>query len=56
VIGPLTAGIVAVGVSLFSGYAHPWLLLVFVIVWCGMQDYAVSIHPALVIAEAPALG
>jgi predicted PurR-regulated permease PerM len=58
VIGPLAAGVVAIGVSLFSGYAHPWLLLVFVLVWRGIQDYAttplvmargIEIHPALVI-------
>jgi predicted PurR-regulated permease PerM len=58
VIGPLTAGVVAVGVSLFAGYAHPWLLAGFVLLWRGVQDYATSplimgrgidIHPALVI-------
>jgi predicted PurR-regulated permease PerM len=58
VVGPLTAGIVVVGVSLFSGYAHPWGLLAFVLVWRGIQDYAASplimgrgidIHPSLVI-------
>ena len=58
VLGPLAAGVVAVGVSLFSGYAHPWLLAVFVLVWRGIQDYGTSplvmargieIHPALVV-------
>ena len=58
VIGPLAAGVVAIGVGLFSGYAHPWLLVVFVLVWRGVQDYGTSplvmgrgieIHPALVI-------
>lgn len=58
VIGPLTAGVVAIGVSLFAGYAHPWLLVVFILVWRGIQDYGISplimgrgidIHPALVI-------
>ncbi len=58
VVGPLTAGVVAIGVSLFSGYNHPWLLAVFVLVWRGIQDYGTSplimargieIHPALVI-------
>ncbi len=58
VIGPLTAGVVAIGVSLFSGYAYPWLLAVFVVVWRVIQDYGssplimgrgVEIHPALVI-------
>ena len=57
-VGPLTAGVVAIGVSLFSGYNHPWLLAVFVLVWRGIQDYGTSplimargieIHPALVI-------
>ncbi len=58
VIGPLTAGLLAIGVSLFGGYAHPWLLAAFVLVWRGIQDYAcvplimgrgIEIHPALVI-------
>jgi predicted PurR-regulated permease PerM len=58
VVGPLTAGIVAIGVSLFGGYAHPWLVVAFVLVWRGIQDYAlaplimgrgIDIHPALVI-------
>lgn len=58
VVGPLTAGVVVVGVCLFTGYGHPWLLVVFVLVWRGIQDYALSplimgrgidIHPALVI-------
>lgn len=58
VIGPLAAGVIAIGVGLFSGYAHPWLLAVFVLVWRGIQDYGTSplvmgrgieIHPALVI-------
>jgi len=58
VIGPLAAGVVSIGVSLFSGYAHPWLLPVFVLVWRGIQDdgtsplvmaRSIEIHPALVI-------
>jgi predicted PurR-regulated permease PerM len=58
VIGPLIAGIGVVGVGLFSGYAHPWALFLFVLVWRGIQDYAASplimgrgidLHPALVI-------
>jgi predicted PurR-regulated permease PerM len=65
VIGPLTAGVVAVGVSLFGGYAHPWLLAGFVLVWRGIQDYAcvplvmgrgIEIHPALVIVGVLAGG
>jgi predicted PurR-regulated permease PerM len=58
VIGPLTAGMVAMGVSLFAGYDHPWLLVVFILVWRGIQDYGMSplimgrgidLHPGLVI-------
>jgi len=65
VVGPLTAGILAVGVSLFGGYAHPWLLVGFVLVWRGIQDYVcvplimgrgIEIHPALVIAGVLAGG
>ena len=65
VIGPLTAGVLAIGVSLFGGYAHPWLLAAFVLVWRGIQDYAcvplimgrgIEIHPALVIVGVLAGG
>ena len=58
VVGPLAAGVIVVGVSVFSGYAHPWLLIAFVLLWRGIQDYGTSplvmgrgveIHPALVI-------
>jgi len=58
VIGPLTAGLLTVGVSLFAGYPHPWLLALFLLVWRVIQDYGISplvmargieIHPALVI-------
>jgi predicted PurR-regulated permease PerM len=58
VIGPLTAGIVTIGVSLFAGYPHPWLLALFLLVWRVIQDYGISplvmargieIHPALVL-------
>lgn len=65
VIGPLTAGVVAIGVSLFAGYAHPGLLALFVLVWRGVQDYGfvplimgrgIEIHPALVIVGVLAGG
>lgn len=58
IVGPLTAGVIVVGVALFSGYAHPWLLAAFVLVWRGIQDYlssplvmgrGIEIHPAVVI-------
>jgi predicted PurR-regulated permease PerM len=65
VIGPLTAGVLAIGVSLFGGYGHPWLVAAFVVVWRGIQDYAcvplvmgrgIEIHPALVIVGVLAGG
>ena len=58
VVGPLAAAILVVGVCLFTGYAHPWWIVVFLVVWRGIQDYAASplvmgrgidLHPALVI-------
>jgi len=58
VVGPLAAGVIVVGVSFFTGYGHPWLLVVFVLLWRGVQDYVTSplvmargveIHPSLVI-------
>jgi len=58
IVGPLTAGVIVVSVALFSGYAHPWLLVVFVLGWRGIQDYVssplvmgrgIEIHPAVVI-------
>jgi predicted PurR-regulated permease PerM len=65
VVGPLTAGVVAIGVCLFAGYDHPWLLALFILVWRLIQDYAVNplvmargidIHPALVIVGVLAGG
>lgn len=44
--------------SLLAGYDHPWLLVVFILVWRGIQDYGMSplimgrgidLHPGLVI-------
>ena len=58
VVGPLTAGVIVVAVSLISGFAHPWLLVGFLVLWRGAQDYVTSplimssgveLHPALVI-------
>jgi predicted PurR-regulated permease PerM len=58
VVGPLVAGVIVVSVGLFSGYSHPWLLLLFVVLWRFVQDYVTSplvmrhgveIHPAVVI-------
>ena len=64
-VGPLTAGVLAIGVSLFGGYAHPWLLAGFVLLLRGIQDNVcvplikgrgIEIHPALVIAGVLAGG
>jgi len=58
VVGPITAGITIVSVALFSGFAHPWLLALFIVIWRLVQDYVssphimgrgVELHPGLVI-------
>jgi predicted PurR-regulated permease PerM len=58
ILGPLSAGVIAVSVAVFSGYPHPWLVLLFVIGWRGIQDYVsspivmghgIELHPAVVI-------
>ncbi len=65
ILGPLTAGVLVVGVALVAGYGHPWLLAGFVLLWRGVQDYGSSplimgrgaeLHPALVIAGVLAGG
>jgi predicted PurR-regulated permease PerM len=65
VVGPLVAGIVVIGVSVFAGFEHPWLLVAFVILWRFVQDYVTSplvmgrgveIHPALIIGGVIAGG
>jgi len=58
VLGPLVAGVIVIAVALFSGFSHPWLLALFILVWRLTQDYVssplimgrgVELHPALVI-------
>ena len=58
VVGPAAAGITVVSVALFSGFEHPWLLALFILIWRLVQDYVssplimgrgVELHPALVI-------
>jgi predicted PurR-regulated permease PerM len=58
VVGPIAAGLTVVSVALFSGFAHPWLLALFILVWRLVQDYVssplimgrgVELHPGLVI-------
>jgi len=57
-VGPVAAGITIVSVALFSGFAHPWLLALFILLWRFTQDYVssplimgrgVELHPGLVI-------
>ena len=56
--GPLAAGALVMVVALVSGYPHPLLLFLFIIVWRGIQDYVssplimgrgIELHPGLVI-------
>jgi predicted PurR-regulated permease PerM len=65
IVGPLSAAVIVLGVSLFGGYAHPWLLVGFLLAWRGIQDYVTSplimgrgteLHPVLVIAGVLAGG
>jgi predicted PurR-regulated permease PerM len=58
VLGPIVDGITAIAVALFSGFAHPGLLALFIVVWRLTQDYVssplimgrgVELHPGLVI-------
>jgi len=65
IFGPLSAAVMALGVSLSAGYAHPWLLLGFLLAWRGIQDYVTSplvmghgteLHPVLIIAGVLAGG
>jgi len=58
VVGPIAAGVTIVSVALFSGFAHPWFLALFIVIWRLVQDYVssplimgrgVELHPGLVI-------
>jgi len=42
VVGPAVAGLIVLAVALLSGYSHMWLLLIFLLVWRGIQDYVSS--------------
>jgi predicted PurR-regulated permease PerM len=44
VIGPLFAGLTIITVALLTGYPHWLVLLVFLLVWRGIQDYVSSPH------------
>lgn len=56
--GPLAAGALVMVVALFSGYPYPIFLLLFIVLWRGVQDYVssplimgrgIELHPGLVI-------
>lgn len=42
VVGPAVGGLVVLAVALLSGYSHMWLLLIFLLIWRGIQDYVSS--------------
>jgi predicted PurR-regulated permease PerM len=42
VVGPVVGGLAIVGVALLSGYHHVWWIVVFLIVWRGIQDYVTA--------------
>jgi predicted PurR-regulated permease PerM len=57
-VGPLTAAIIIVGVSIVGGYAHIWWLVVFLGAYRLLQDYVVSpllmskgieLHPLMIV-------
>jgi predicted PurR-regulated permease PerM len=58
VVGPAVGGLIVMGVALLSGYNHMWALLIFLVLWRGIQDYVSSprilgstleIHPLAVL-------
>ena len=58
VVGPVIGGLAILAVAYFSGYQHLFILLVFLLVWRGIQDYVTSprimsgsleLHPLLVL-------
>jgi predicted PurR-regulated permease PerM len=42
VVGPAVGGLAVLVVALLSGYNHMWVLLIFLLVWRGIQDYVTS--------------
>jgi predicted PurR-regulated permease PerM len=42
VVGPAVGGLVVLAVALLSGYNHMWVLLIFLLLWRGIQDYVSS--------------
>jgi len=58
VAGPFVGGLLIVGVAVFSGYGHILWLMVFLLVWRGIQDYVsaprimgreLALHPLAVL-------
>ncbi len=44
VVGPLVAGLSIITVALLTGYPHWLVILIFLLVWRGIQDYVSSPH------------
>lgn len=44
VLGPLVAGLTIITVALLTGYPHWLVLVIFLLVWRGIQDYVSSPH------------
>ena len=42
VVGPAVGGLAVLVVALLSGYNHMWGLLIFLLIWRGIQDYVTS--------------
>ena len=42
VVGPAIGGLIVLAVAVLSGYNHAWLLLIFFLVWRGIQDYVTT--------------
>jgi predicted PurR-regulated permease PerM len=64
-VGALTSGIVIIGVALVTGYPHWLVILIFLLVWRGMQDYlnspflmgrGMKLHPFAVILGVMVFG
>jgi predicted PurR-regulated permease PerM len=64
-VGALTSGILIMGVALVTGYPHWLVILIFLLVWRGMQDYlnspflmarGMKLHPFAVILGVMVFG
>lgn len=42
VVGPAVGGLIVLAIAILSGYNHVFLLLIFLLVWRGIQDYVTS--------------